>query len=96
MAEIVVRAFAPWRRARPEENDPAKDLATLLQHASEVGIFLFSQGWELVFVWPAREEVSPEKVALHPALVTVTNRFGQRWGEAGVVMPAKYEKCRYV
>lgn len=83
-----MQAFAPWMNTKYNEQDRAQALTAIFQEAAELGIFLLSQPSELVFQWPRENHLDPGRLAITPALVKLTDEYGQILGQAQVLVGA--------
>lgn len=79
------RAFRPWWNAKYTEDQRARSLFTILQSAADLGIWMFSQPFELQFEWP-KQEVS--KLVVLPALLKTTDERGQYLAEPQIILRA--------
>lgn len=86
--QSLIQAFAPWMNTKYDEQERAQALTAIFQEAAGLGIFLLSQPSELVFRWPQDDRLDPGRLAVTPALVKVTDEYGQILGQAQVLVGA--------
>lgn len=80
------RAFAPWKSTGYKDEERARSLSAILEEASNLGIFLFSQPSTLKFHWPSSSEVGPGRIVVSPALAKTTDEKGQDLVEAQIMV----------
>lgn len=79
------RAFRPWWNAKYSEEQRARSLSTILQSAADLGIWMFSQAFELQFEWPKQEAT---KLVVLPALLKTTDERGRDLTKPQVILRA--------
>lgn len=84
--------FQPWFKTRYGADERTLALTTIFQEATKLGIFLVSQPQELAFRWPEKNEIGAGRLALHPALVKLTDEHGQRLSAAQTVISASFAR----
>ena len=58
------------------DEDRARSLSAILRSAAELGIWIFSQPSDFQFRWPQQSELGPNRIAVGPALVKMTDERG--------------------
>lgn len=77
---------------RHTEQVCVEELTAVLQQAAELGIFLLSQPYELTIQWPKANDLELGALAVTPALVKLTDEYGQELAQAHVLVPAMVAK----
>lgn len=79
-------SFAPWINTKNTEQVRVQALTTVFQESAGLGIFLLSQPHELAIQWPKANDLDPGTLAVTPALVKLTDEYGQKLGQALVLV----------
>ena len=96
IAEIVQtfsRAFAPWQNPKYKDSDRVRSLSATLKDAADLGLFLFTQPSELQFQWSRQSDVGPNKVAITPSLVKLTDEKGNILKEPQIMLNTTTQKA---
>lgn len=86
MSHKVLSAFAAWMKTKYNEQDRARSLGVILKEVAGLGMFLFSQPFEMQFQWPSANELGANGLAITPALVKITDEYGGKLGQAQVLV----------
>ncbi len=84
--QSFAKAFAPWKNTGYKDEERTRSLSAILEDATDLGIFLFSQPSTLKFLWPSSSEVGPGRIVVSPALVKSSDEKGQELVEAQVMI----------
>jgi len=88
------RDFASWRNLKYKDEDRARSLSAIFRSAAELGIWVFSQPTDLQFRWPEKSEMGPDRVAVTPALIKMTDEMGQALRKPQVILEAMTKSIR--
>lgn len=84
--EAFSRAFAPWRNLHSDDKERERSLSAILTDGAELGVWLFSQPSELRFQWPSDRTVGRDRIVVTPALVKITDEYGQRLAQPQIMV----------